>query len=428
MSKSGIDDPFGVQKALEQQRIAQGIKVGDRQRIGHQRTRARPPPRTHRNAALLRPLDEVGDDQEVAREAHLFDDSQFKIQPRLVDLARRRRRDHRQPRRQPRARLSAQLLDLVLREFRQDRPALVRREGAAPRDLDRHRQRLRQVREQRRHFGLGLQPVLRRQAAAGFLLVDIGPFRDADQRVMRFVQVRHREIHVVCRHDRQPVAVGDADEDRLGHRLGLGQAAVARMPLQFHVEPTGIDRRQLCHQRLGPCPLACADQPPRRTVRPACQADQPLSMGRDLAQRHLRQLPALADIQAAVQLQQVRIARRVLRQQNNRCRGPLPVALRHRIEGQVDLTSDDRLDALVPRQRREFQRREQVVRVRHRDGGRARLFGQHDQLLHLHRALQKRVFRMDAQMDESGGCRHDPTLAGPCAHCHAPRDADAPQR
>jgi hypothetical protein len=42
----GHRDPFGVQEALEQQGVAQGIKVGDRQRIGDEGARARAPART----------------------------------------------------------------------------------------------------------------------------------------------------------------------------------------------------------------------------------------------------------------------------------------------------------------------------------------------------------------------------------------------
>ena len=52
------------------------------------------------------------------------------------------------------------------RESRQDRLARLRPERAALRDLDRRGERLRQVGEQRRHLGAGLEAVLGRELAA----------------------------------------------------------------------------------------------------------------------------------------------------------------------------------------------------------------------------------------------------------------------
>jgi hypothetical protein len=63
---------FGVQEALEQQREAQRVEVGDGQRPGHQRPGARAAARPDRNAMRLRPLDEVGNDQEVAGKVVFF--------------------------------------------------------------------------------------------------------------------------------------------------------------------------------------------------------------------------------------------------------------------------------------------------------------------------------------------------------------------
>jgi hypothetical protein len=58
---------FGIEEAFEQQAQPDRIEIGDRQRPGHQRTRARTAPRPHRDAVFLGPLDEIGNDQEVAR-------------------------------------------------------------------------------------------------------------------------------------------------------------------------------------------------------------------------------------------------------------------------------------------------------------------------------------------------------------------------
>ncbi len=66
--KVGHRDAVRIEKALEQQRKAQRVNIGDGQRIGDQRTGARTTARTDGNAMRLGPFDKVGNDQEVARE------------------------------------------------------------------------------------------------------------------------------------------------------------------------------------------------------------------------------------------------------------------------------------------------------------------------------------------------------------------------
>ena len=104
---------LGIEEALEQQRVAQRIEVGDAERIGDQRAGAGAAAGPDRHAVALRPVDEVGDDQEVAGEAHLHDGRGLEFEARdvLGPLARRaRRRRDRAPRaaargpRPPRAR------------------------------------------------------------------------------------------------------------------------------------------------------------------------------------------------------------------------------------------------------------------------------------------------------------------------------------
>ncbi len=78
--KVGHAHPIGIQKAFEQQAVGQRIQIGDFQRIGHQRPRARTAPRAYGAAVVLGPVDEIGHDEEVAREAHLDDGFNFKLQ------------------------------------------------------------------------------------------------------------------------------------------------------------------------------------------------------------------------------------------------------------------------------------------------------------------------------------------------------------
>ncbi len=73
---------LGIEEALEQQVVPQRIEVGDAERVGDQRARARAAAGPDRHAVAARPADEVRDDQEVAGEAHLADDVELGGEPR----------------------------------------------------------------------------------------------------------------------------------------------------------------------------------------------------------------------------------------------------------------------------------------------------------------------------------------------------------
>ena len=85
-------DAFDVQEALEQEVVGQGVEVGDLERPGHQRPGGRAAPRTHRDALVLGPVDEVLHDEEIGREAHVLDDLELVFQAVPVGLPRPPRR------------------------------------------------------------------------------------------------------------------------------------------------------------------------------------------------------------------------------------------------------------------------------------------------------------------------------------------------
>ena len=76
----GHGHTLGVQEALEQQVVFERIQVRDLHAIGHQRARTRAATRSHRAAVVLGPVDEVTDDQEVARKAHLQDRVELELE------------------------------------------------------------------------------------------------------------------------------------------------------------------------------------------------------------------------------------------------------------------------------------------------------------------------------------------------------------
>ena len=185
----------GIEEALEEQAEAQRVEVGDGQRPGDHRAGARAAPRPDRDPLPLRPLDEIRDDQEVARVLHLLDDAELEGEPlAVIRLARPGRRAMRgEPAREPRFRLAAQLVGLLalgrLRvgggdEARQDRLHHARPGAAAPRDFHRVLQRLRQVGEAAHHLLAAGEMMLRRQPPP-VVGGDEPPLRDGEQRVMR---------------------------------------------------------------------------------------------------------------------------------------------------------------------------------------------------------------------------------------------------
>ena len=237
---------LGIEEALEQQAAAQRIEIGDGERPGDDRAGAGAAAGTDRNALRLRPLDEVGDDQEVAGEAHLLDDAELELEALAIGLGGlgAGRGIHLglvdmrlQPALQPLGRAQAQLLGLGAPggdgEGRQDRLALRRHEGAAAGDDERVVDRLRQVGEQGAHLGGGLEVVLGRQAAA-LLLADIGAAGDAEQRVVRLEHGAVGEEGVVGGDQRQVVGIGEIDQALLDARLR--RQAVAH---QLDVEAAG---------------------------------------------------------------------------------------------------------------------------------------------------------------------------------------------
>ena len=66
----GHGDPLGVQEALEQEAVLQGIDVRDLEGIGHQRPRAGAPARSHRDAVFPGEANKIPHHQEVAGVAH----------------------------------------------------------------------------------------------------------------------------------------------------------------------------------------------------------------------------------------------------------------------------------------------------------------------------------------------------------------------
>ncbi len=209
---------------------------------GHQRARAGAAARPDRNALPLRPLDEVGDDQEVARIFHAGDDVEFEGKPLLIILRGHSRCEtvNLQPSRQALLRLPAQLGSLRAcgirsvgarshREHRQNGFARHRPEGAALGDLDGRGEGFRNVGKQHRHFRPRLETMVWRQLLA-IGLGDEPAAGDTEQRIMRLVIIGGRKIRLVGRDQRQALGIGEIDQPGFDAPLAFDS-----MALQFDV-------------------------------------------------------------------------------------------------------------------------------------------------------------------------------------------------
>ena len=149
---------------------------------------------------------------------------------------------------------------------------MVGPERAALGDLDGGGQRLRHVGEQHRHFGAGLEAMIRGQLIA-VGLGDQTPAGDAQQRVMGFVIVRGREIRLVGRDQRQSLGIGEIDQAGLGAAFLLDAVA-----LQLDIEPVAEQARQPVAARRRERRLIGIDRQRDRPLGAAGQGDQVLGV------------------------------------------------------------------------------------------------------------------------------------------------------
>ena len=75
-------DPLRIQKPFKQQIEWQWIKIRNAKTIRHQRPRRRPPARPDRNSLVLRPLNEIPDNEKIRKILHLLQDRNLVVKPR----------------------------------------------------------------------------------------------------------------------------------------------------------------------------------------------------------------------------------------------------------------------------------------------------------------------------------------------------------
>jgi hypothetical protein len=258
-------------------------KIRPKRSPGDDRARAGAAPRPDRDALPLRPLDEVGDDQEISGKAGLHDHIELEFEPLAIGLGRFivfRIANCGEASGQPGAGLFAQralfIGPLRQREGRQDRLPWLWDEGAATGDDQGVVAGLGQVGEERAHLLGRAEEMLRAQPLA-IIVGDGAPLRDAHQRIVRLVELAVGKIRVIGGDERQVVRIGEIDEARFAARL-LRQP----VPLQFDIEPAGKGLLQRRKHRLRGLGLALGQEPADRPPCPAAEADQPLARGAEI--------------------------------------------------------------------------------------------------------------------------------------------------
>ena len=233
---------LGIEEAFEQQVVTQRIEVRDPERVRNQRPRSGAAAGADRHIVLFRPVDEVRDDQEVARETHLHDG--FALELQSLPIARHLPItlgcvgiELRHALLQPGQRLLPQIgfegRTARRREQRQLCLAELQFESATAGDFHRVLQSLRQIGEQLGHFGLGLEVLLLGKHPRPALVRQHIAFGDAHARLVRGKFLASEELHRMGGHHRQFYA--RRQPDRL-----LDQVLGLRMPcaLDFDVIAT----------------------------------------------------------------------------------------------------------------------------------------------------------------------------------------------
>ena len=377
----GHRDAFGVQETFEQQLVFERVQVGDLQRVGHQRARARAPARAHGAAVFLGPLDEVAHDQEVAREPHVQNGVDLELE--AFNVARtfgfalgcvgvKMRQAHFEPLERLLAeevvdRHAHAVGDEGRRKVRQLRLAEHQRQVAALGDFHRVGQRARHVGEQRLHLGARLEVLLVGEAAHAARVAQNFAFGNAHARLVRLVVFAGRELHRVRGDHRQLQAGGELHGGN--HvRLVLGAAGALQLDVEAVREQAGQPQGQFGRALFLPLQQGLAERAGLR-ARQGDQAARELLDPFELAGRLRLAAAHVLRPGPREQLGQVQVALGALHQQHDA--GERAGLLAQPVDEHFG--ADDGLDALAAALLVELDRPEQVVQVR--DGQRGLVVG-----------------------------------------------------
>ena len=215
---------LGVEKSLEDQSIADGIDVGDLQRVRHETARRGTAPRAHGNAVGAGVVDDVPHDEEVPGVPHRVDHRELVPQTLFVE------RDHRgggaqggEPFLQPRDREPLQVI-LAGRTFghrvvRQVERVEIEFQVAPLGDFDGLEHRRRQLAEEPRHFLRGFDVQLLGREPHALRILERFAGLQAEQDVVGLGVVAFEVVAVVGRDERDVESAAHVDQVAVHARL-----------------------------------------------------------------------------------------------------------------------------------------------------------------------------------------------------------------
>jgi hypothetical protein len=321
---------------------------------------ARAAPRPDRNVLLLRPFDEIGNDQEIAREAHLDDDVELEFETGKIGVAIDRLGDLRQPGLQPRPRIPAQHFRLAIAvagKAGKDGLAARRRDGAALRDDERVGDRLGHVLEQLDHPLGGLHPGIRGRADT-IAAVNIGGAGDAQHRIMRGVEAGLSEAGGIGGDEGKIARISEVDQRILGALLDIIAASN-----ELDIEPAREDALQPVSIGVSRLLLIVREQAGERALPAGGERDQPVGAADEGGQEDMGILMHRAlEMRRRDERAKIVISRLVLRIEGEPVEDRR-LAVRRARTCNREHRADDRLHAILLRSVREGHRAVEAVAV-----------------------------------------------------------------
>ena len=348
----GHGDALGVEEALEEEVVAEGVQVRDAHAVGHEGARRAAAPRAHGDVVLPGVAYEIPDHEEVAREVHLLDEAELELQALLVVLPPRAARPREEPlRRPPVEALPGHLHEVGVARLPlghlEDGVVLavgVEAEVAPLADGHGVLQRRGVVAEALPHLRGGLEVVL---GAVGHLarlgpLLPRGLHLDAEEDVVGVEVLLPEEVDVVGGHEgdaRLPVDV----EDLAVHLLLLGQSLVLHLEEVVALAEDVLELQGRAERLLG---LAAQELLGHLAAEAGGQGDEALVVLPQEVLVHARLVGEPLEEGRRAELAEVPVALLVLAQEHEVGVGPLALVARGplveaRAVGHVGLAPDD---------------------------------------------------------------------------------------
>ena len=393
----GHGDALGVQEALEQQVVLQGVDLRDAQGVGHDGASAAAATGAHAHAMGLGVVDEVPYDQEVVHVAHLLDHAQLVVEPvpRVLALRTVEPADAVLAER-------AQVGGVVGHALRQREPGQVgggevKLHLAALGDLLGALDGLAEVGEDAQHLLLGLDVELVGGHAHAVLVLQGLARLDAHQHLLHLGILACQIVTVVGAHQRNVHLPGQLDQPRQ-HLLLLGNAVV--LQLDEEVAPSKDVQIALGHGARVVFP-SIQQQLGQIARQAGAHGDQALVVLLQQGIVHPRAVVVTPQPALAHQRGQVLIALLVLAQQNQVAVVPGDAGLVVHVRADVHLAADHRMDALGLGRAVEVQHAVHHAVIGDGAGLHAQLLQPLHQRLDAARAVQQRIFRVQMQV-----CKH----------------------